>query len=534
MEIGGTMKNKKSVLINTLIFAAIVIFINLVSLSIFYRMDFSKGKIYSLSKASKTAVRNLDDRMVIKAYFTKNLPGELASAQRFTKDILSDYQAYSRGKLRFEFIDPASAEDLKKEAQQNGISPFNMRVVQNDKLEIREVYLGLSFMYQGKSEVIPIVQNTQGLEYDITSMIKKITAKGLKKVAFFEQEGAELDPMLARQGITSFYQSARQLLSGNYELKDTDLNTPIDVAVEVLIFTGIEDSLSSEQLFNLDQFIMKGGNVLAFQEKVTTVLQEQRAETINSNLFDLLKHYGITIKNNIVKDANCGSIQIQRRQGFFNIATPVNYPFMPMINKFSKENLITKNLDTAVLYFASEIDTTKVGAGLSCESLLVTSSNSGETRGPRFDINVQPFMNADLKTMLLDDPKTVSAIFTGTFKTYFGNDQAHPDALLESSSAKFLLVSDSDFIKEGSGASVQANNMDFFLNSVDYLASESTLIEIRSRETEHKPLKELKNGPRKFVKWLNILLPSLLLILVGFIRYRRELQNRKHIGELYE
>ncbi|MDA3813333.1 MAG: hypothetical protein PF570_03680, partial [Candidatus Cloacimonetes bacterium] len=87
--------------------------------------------------------------------------------------------------------------------------------------------------------------------------------------------------------------------------------------------------------------------------------------------------------------------------------------------------------------------------------------------------------------------------------------------------------------QEGAGAGVPGNR-DFVLNAVDYMVSEGTLIEIRSRETQFNPLKEIKPGTKKFIRWFNILFPSLLLILLGIMHYRRELQRRKHIGELYE
>ncbi|OPX26068.1 MAG: hypothetical protein B1H06_06220 [Candidatus Cloacimonas sp. 4484_143] len=52
---------------------------------------------------------------------SKNLPGEFADTRRTVQDKLSEYQAYSHGKLRYEFIDPADEEDLKAEAQKNQI-----------------------------------------------------------------------------------------------------------------------------------------------------------------------------------------------------------------------------------------------------------------------------------------------------------------------------------------------------------------------------------------------------------------------------
>ncbi|MCK4653943.1 MAG: Gldg family protein, partial [Candidatus Cloacimonetes bacterium] len=507
---------------------------NLVSLSIFTRIDLSKGKIYSLSKSSKQAVKDLEDRLVIKAYFSKNLPGEFADARRFIQDILSEYQAYSKGKLRFEFIDPSDEENLKKEAQKNQIFPASMRVVENDKLEIREVYMGLAFLYKDKTESLPLIQNTRGLEYDITKIIKKISAIGLKKIAFFELEKEEEAPQIPGYPQTNDeFATVRQYISESYEVSKTDLSKPLDTTIDALVFTGVEDSLSMYQLYNLDQFLMGGGNILFFQDRIKANLQTQQAESINSNLFDLFRYYGISIKSNLVTDAVCGHVQVQQQRGIFRMATPVSYPFFPVINNVNKENLIVKNLDYMQLIFASEIDTTKTGSDLEFEPLLYTSQNSGEVTLPRLDISLQNYMNRNLKRMFIDPPKIVAGIYIGSFKSYFINNSEFMDMIPETTNSKILIVTDSDFIKEGAGAGVKGN-LDFVLNAVDYMASEESLIEIRSRETEFKPLKELKSGTRKFIKWLNILFPSIFLIIMGILHYRGELKRRKILGELYE
>jgi gliding-associated putative ABC transporter substrate-binding component GldG len=537
MEIGEDgMKNIKQLWINAAIVLAIIIFVNLISMTLFTRLDLTRGHIYSLSKASKETVKQLEDRVVVKAYFTKNLPNQLADTRRFISDMLSEYQAYSRGKLRYEFIDPSDEEELKKEAQQNQIFPVTMRVVENDKFEVREVYMGLVFHYMDKTETIPVVQNTQGVEYDITSTIKKISSIGMKKVAFFHPEPA-MDPQMMQnpymQQQADDYRTIRELISSNYEVSDITLDEPISSDVDMLLFGGITDSLTTAQLYHLDQYLMMGKNILMFQDRIDTQLQTQTSKPIESNLFDLLSHYGIVMKQNLVTDAQCGQVTVQQQKGIFRMNTPVSYPFFPIINSVNKNSEIVKNLDQMQLVFASEIDTTRVGPNTTFEPLLYTSLNSGEVLAPRLDINVQTYMNKDLRRMLIDDPKIVAGIYSGLFTSYFAKDAAHPDAIAETASGTVILLTDSDFIKDSAGAGVP-NNTAFVLNATDYLAGDSALIQIRSRETEFTPLKELPNGARKAIRWLNILLPTILLAIFGLVRYRGELNRRKHIGELYD
>ncbi len=513
---------KKKITIDLIILIAILIFVNLISISVFKRFDLSKGKIYSLSSSSKTAMQELDDRLIIKAYFSKNMPGEYADSRRFVQDILSEYQAYSQGNLKFEFLDPADEQELKKEAQQNGIMPVSMRVIQNDKLEIREVYMGLVFHYQDKIESLPMIKNTQGLEYDVTGKIKKITATGLKKIAIFDPDESNK------------FATIIQFLSESYEISKIDLTKSVENDIDALIVAGIEDSLEMSQLVNIDQYLMQDGNIILFQDRIATDIQQQSATPINSNLFRLLNTYGIIIKPNLVIDAQCGQVTVQQQRGMFRMQTPINYPFFPIINNVNENNILVKNLDYMQLIFASEIDTTNIGEDIYFEPLLFTSVNSGEVTMPNLNISYQPFMNIDLKRVLIDEPKVVAGIYSGKFVSNFMDHTKEEDnAVGNTEFGKILLVSDSDFIIENAGADIPGNR-DFVLNAVDYMVSEGTLIEIRSRETQFTPLKEIKPGTKKIIKWINILFPSLLLILLGILHYRKELKRRKHIGELYE
>ena len=178
---------------NIILFVVVLVLINLVAVEFFTRLDLTQGKVYTLSKSSKNIVRNLKDKLVVKAYFSKELPPPYNQNRRYLKDQLDDYKAYSGGKFQYEFVDPGSEESLEREAQSFRVPPLQVNVMQKDKVELKKVYMGLVFLYEDKSETIPQVMSTSGLEYDITSTIKKITSQNLKKVGFLTGYG-EPDP----------------------------------------------------------------------------------------------------------------------------------------------------------------------------------------------------------------------------------------------------------------------------------------------------------------------------------------------------
>jgi len=522
---------KKSLWINIVIVTIIIVVLNLISISLFHRFDLSKNKMYSLSETSKNTIKTLDDRLVVKAYFSENLPPEYADARRYTKDLLAEYAVYSQGQLKFEFLDPGTEDELKAEAQKNMIQPVQMQINENDKMEIREVYMGLAFLYQGKTEIIPLVQKTQGLEYDITSTIKKIISDKQKKIAVFKPEEVSQD-MFGR--VRDNYSTFNALITESYAVENSDLTQPLAEDIDGLVITGLKDSLSFEQLFNLDQFIMRGGSVAFFQDRVRASVQNQQAEVIQSNLFDLLSYYGVNIKQNLIGDANCGSVNLSRRQGMFTMQTPVKYPFIPIISKFNEEASLVGNIEVMNLVFASEIDKNNIPAEIDFTPLMFTSENTKRVTAPRFDIAVNTYMNKELTQMLNEEPAVLAGIYQGKFKSFFAENLDIPEKLNESLPTQIIYLADSDILLDDAGAG-NKTNMEFVLNTLDTIVGDASLIQLRSRGTEYKPLKsDISNNKKKMIKWMNILLPSILLIIYGLVSVKLYNNKKKMLEKIYE
>ena len=92
------------------------------------------------------------------------------------------------------------------------------------------------------------------------------------------------------------------------------------------------------QELNLRTFISNGGNILFAQNRINVDIQTQRATPIESNIFDILSSYGLTIKENLVLDQSCNQVNVQQQMGPFRMAVPMEYPFLPILKKFSNLN----------------------------------------------------------------------------------------------------------------------------------------------------------------------------------------------------
>ncbi|HOV99085.1 MAG TPA: GldG family protein, partial [Bacteroidota bacterium] len=143
----STMNKKKvQAIVRVALVFCILVILNFISVRLFGRLDLTKSRLYTLSDASKNLVRNLDDKVTIKAYFTEDLPAPYNANRRQVLDILNEYKAYANGNIQFEFINP-EGEKAEQEAQQAGIPPVEVQVIKEDKFEVKRAYLGLVFLY---------------------------------------------------------------------------------------------------------------------------------------------------------------------------------------------------------------------------------------------------------------------------------------------------------------------------------------------------------------------------------------------------
>ena len=502
------VKNKKNFITYLVLIISILIITNIVSRNIFFRWDLTENKMYSLSPSSKSVVEKIDDRLTMKIYFSDNLPGEYGNNRRYLQDILEEYAAYSSGNIHFEFFHTDDDEKMQENAQKSGIQPVQLQVIENDNIEVKRVYMGMVFMYEDKRETIPVIQTTTGLEYDITTKIKKLVETNKQTIAIAKT---------SRQNDVK-NETITDLLRQRYNIRNISLEQNIADDITLLILNGLEDSLSQEEYQHLTKYITKGGNLLLAQNRIKTDLATQQANPIESNIFSFLEQYGVTVKPNLVLDLNCGKVNVQQNLGFLRIPVPMDYPFLPIIkkNNFNQSNIMVNGLEALRLMFPSEL---KINDSLFNILPLFSSSNQSTTMQEFFNLSPDPNTNPSFQ-QLNENGKNLGAIID--VKTNDENNQN-----------QIILISDSKFLIDDGGGAAPENHI-FLMNAVDYLLGDRELISLRSREVTNRPLQELEDGKKSTWKWINILLPSIIIIAFGFMRLRNEKARSKVLEEIYD
>ena len=500
-----------------LLILAILLVLNLISVNLFARLDLTEGKVFSLSKASKDVVRSLDDRLIIRMYFTKDLPPPYNSHARYLKDQLEEYQAYAGGKLKLEMIDPAEQEK-ELEAQRYGIPPLQVNALEDDKIEIKKVYMGLVLLFEDKKEVIPVVQSVSGLEYEITSAIKRLSARVLPTIGFLVgKEGPDLDTELT---------FLSQALARQYKVTKINLDEGerIAASVRVLVILGPKIKLSEYEKYWIDQFLMRGGKLALLLNHIQVDIQQGMAERQNLEMEDFLENYGIKINDDLVIDLQCNRIGVAQKQGPYTVQNIVNYPFFPMATEFDQNSLIVKDLGTVCFNFASSLDPSAASArGIRFNPIIRSSERSGIQSAP-FDIN--PFKQFGREDFAAGG-QILAATLQGSLKSNFADKDLEEiqaevgfvdSVLTESPETRMVVAADADFIIDRNLRGT--DNLAFFLNMVDWLSQDEALIAIRSKQVTPRPLKEISAGAKKAVKYGNTFGLPLLVILFGLVRWQ--------------
>ncbi len=514
------MKNKtlkSQTLLRVVIVLVILILVNIISIRIFGRLDVTRNRVFSLSDASKELMRNLDDKVTVRAYFTEDLPAPYNNNRRTLLDELNEYKAYARGNLQYEFVDP-SGEKAEQDAQQQGIAPVQVQVVKEDKFEVKKAYMGMVFLYEDKKESIPVIQNTGTLEYDISSTIKRLTSKGRKKLGFLNGQG---EPAMSE------LTHVQELLSKQYDIVPVDVSkgnaVPADVAA--LVVDAPTGRFPDPIKFQVDQYIMRGGKVAFLLNKVDANLQNKFGRPLDLNLDDLLEAYGVRVNTDLVRDAQCANISVMQQQFGFNIQSQVPFPYLPLVSNFSKGSAMVKDLQGMILVFASSVDTVNAASrGLQAEVLVRSSKQSGRQTGQFMYDPLERYT----REMFTEKEIPLAVLVEGSFHSAFSGKSVPIDTaaaslppttspLTTSSATRVVVVGDGDFIRDQYG---NRENLTFFANMVDYLMDDAGLITIRSKELANPPLEQVSDGTKKALKVADLVLPPALVLGYGLVRWR--------------
>jgi len=454
------------------------------------RVDLTRNGMFSLAEGSERLASNLSDRLEITAYFTENLPPPFNATERQVRDLLSEYAAASRGQILVNFVNPD--DDAKQQAaRSDGVQPVAHQKIEEDQVAVVEGYRGIVLHFLDATRTIPVIQDTTGLEYTITSAMKELVGER-KPIGIVGGHGG---PSL-EEGLTSL-RSVLKL----YDVREVDATQEIDTALAALLIVGPQEAFGTEELRRIDQFVMRGGSLGVFGGSIAVDLAGQTGPAgrpVDSRLDGLLSSWGVRLTPKIVADAQCSRAPMRGPMG---LQVLVPYPPIPVLQLTDEqlEHPVMFRLASPMLPFVSPLEVTDAPAGAEITVLGRSSEDSWTMSGP--SIALEPRSPRDWQMTSDAGPFDLMVAIEGTLpSSYVVPINAETPSAIQApptseGDVRVLVSGTSTFLEDpfmpppSPQGDVQMNAaLALALNAVDWLAADSDLIAIRAKTVEEPAL----------------------------------------------
>ncbi len=479
------------------------------------RIDLTQEKMFTLSPGTKAILKKLDTPVQIRFYATqgKEAPVELKTYAQRVEDILNEYKKHGGNKIQIKKYDPQPDSDAEDSANLDGVEGQQVNLGE-------KVYLGLAVSMVDQKVALPFLdpRRERLLEYDISRAIanvmntEKTTVGIMSSLPIFGQ----FNPMMMRMGGGGRQDSwiIVDELKRDFNVKEIQPTADkIDDDIKVLLVVHPKN-FSDKALYAIDQFVMRGGKLMAFLDPMSVVDSQntpqqnplQGAMNAGSSMDKLTKAWGIEFDGSKVLADMVYATKINRGN-----ATEDNPAVLSLTDKAVNTNEVTTSqIDSLLLPFAGVFTGTPAD-GLKQTVLMHSSPQSQLVEKFMAEFGSQN-ITKDFQPAGKDYALAVR--LSGKFKSAFPdgppadagstNAPAAGSHLKESAKENaVVLVGDSDLLYDRFAAQVQNflgqkmifpmnGNLNFVQNAIEQNAGDENLIAIRSRATMNRPFTKVR------------------------------------------
>ena len=530
-----------------------------------YKISQTIGKIIS----NTNALSGIDGDVTVTLYRSKKLADFGISGfdemDKMVQDAFGKVNAKFQNRMTLRMEDPAP-EEAESLSERYGIQTVEWR---DDKGGTERGSLGLVVEAGDKFRGVPLqmvsmifayaVNGLDDLEENLTDSVKALASKSAK-IAYVTNHG-ELALADAQNGAGNF----AELIKDSYSLEELDLSTKdIPGGVQTLMINGPKTAFTETELYKVDQFLMRGGNLMLlldpFDAQSNPYTGETNYEKIETGLEKLLEKYGVKAESAYVLDEECYT-QPTQQYG------KLNFYYAPLLSdkRLNQKNPVSANLGNVIFLMPGAIDTSEAAAKAD-EKVTVLASSSAKSWTMADNVMLSPFTvtpPADKSGMKSYD---LVVLIEGKFESAFAKKPEEPagDAGAEAGDAdgaaasspaaassgslsgenhtpkstqegKILLIPTSYItssqILEANSSSAIAKLLE---NAVDYLNGNGDLCAMRTKGLSLSSL-YVYNGPLvTFAKYFNIIGLAVIVALIGILALLSSRAHKKTKRQRYD
>lgn len=501
------------------LFLAVNLFSNIVFRSA--QIDLTQNRLFTLSQGTERVLAKIDEPITLKFFYSESLANDFPQIRTYAnrvRDLLEEIRDRSHGKIVLQVIDPEPFSE-----QEDLAMALGLKGARTTEGEV--IYFGLvgTNLVDGL-EAIPYFtdERQQYLEYDTTRLIQNLSRP--KKPVLGIVTNLPLDTgagglMAAMRGQSQPFMIYEELRNRFViEFLEQNFNKVPD-AVDVLMIAHPRE-LDAKTLYAIDQFVMRGGRVLAFVDPHSEVSftagengKPVQGYTEASDLAPLLKDWGVDYDaKHVVGDRR---LAMRVQTGLDARRQQSDYVFWLAVPKdnLDQNDIVTASIDRLNLGTAG---TLKQAAGATTVfTPLVWSSNEAALYDLPY-VKSGPTPDDLLRAFKADGQRhIIAARVSGPIKSAFSGPPAadanedrtrasdskeKPDSYIAQTKgdANIIVMADSDIFDDRFWVQAQdymgdrvarpiADNAKFVLSAIDNLMGSDDLISLRARDRADRP-----------------------------------------------
>ncbi|MEQ8351482.1 MAG: Gldg family protein [Leptospiraceae bacterium] len=565
------------------------VLLNSIASQAYIRWDLTRDQVNSLSDSSYQVFSELKQNVIVEAYISRNVPGEI---QAILDPIIAQLQQMDRvggDRLQVRIFDPTT-DELKDRAVSRGISGQPVGQSTMEETSVRQGYFGIYLQSGEKSALLELTQGgalIENFEYAFLRRLKDLTEDpGPSGIGYFNARGTSQTyrpRSLEEYGKDNIYWF--RMLSENDmgPWMDVVAGQPIPEDVETLVIVGLPGLDRLEQFF-LDQYILRGGNLIFMATPFQFSLQSggpmaqmgmgQQAGTAQISedlkpMNDWLEGYGLKLRSEILFEPVLAAPEMDLQgQYMVEYRNPAWAVYSHQSGNLNEDHILSKDAVQIILPWTGSLEIQPDRQPQVQYTTLVNSSSDAIVADSH-SLNLRDMQEIGRSTtdQFISSPRPMMALARGSFFSAFNDDEIgqliqevesdltvdQRAQLMESLKKQRLsvqadgtestilmipsayMVSDV-FLTNESNARIFQVNLAFLSSALESLQGDTDLVAARLRTRgvdyiEGPPswfsyLIPSERGFQVVFQWFHILLVPMILGIYGLIRLSRRNQKR--------
>lgn len=504
----------------------------------------------------------------------EKLPEQLQTFKAEIKEVAEKLEAQSSGRLKVSFVEPeANGGKVAQEIGENyGFKPMATSLFSNEQFYF---YLTL----QGNDQIVQLPlgdMSKNEFERNLDAGIKRFASGFTKTVALVTPKPDYSSPYAGRSASFSQLES---FLSAELNVVQEDLSDGSVSGEADILLLAAPKALDDKQLFAVDQFLMKGGTVIAATSPYSASLSNRNlsVQKHSSGLEHWLEHHGINIEDSLVLDPQNSSfpVPVTRNVGGFRLQElrMLDYPYFADIRSdgLNDNNLITSELPQITMAWSSPVTLDEEKNKTRQVTKLLSSSKHSWLSS---SMDVMPKMSSQGVSAFEPEGDQSSHLLAlvsqGRFDSFYAgqsspliekveedddsdsesekpeggkdaDNELQVSSVIERSpeSSRIILFASNEFLSDqiiqmlGSAQQTEyVNTVQMVANAVDWSLEDEGLLSIRSRGHFNRTLPPMEQSAQMFWEYLNYVLAALAIAVVALWERRKRAAKNKQYLEL--